>query len=206
VLSSDKLTVPEGGSASTNVTLATPPTTDAIVTVARAGGASDDADLTTDATTLTFTPANWNVPQAVTFAAAQDDRRDQRHGGVHAERAGLATKTVTATEADDDVPPRPAVQTLYVTDDAYARDGSYAAQNFGAGSQLLVKRSAHGRQHPRGVPEVPGRQLRRRPRRGEAAGVRALQHGHSIRPGHAARRRRFKLVGERRHVERPAGQ
>ena len=45
------------------------PTGDVTVTV---NNPSDNTDITADQSTLTFTPATWNVPQTVTLTAAQD--------------------------------------------------------------------------------------------------------------------------------------
>jgi hypothetical protein len=48
---------------------------------------------------------------------------------------------VTATEIDDDTPVGPAV--IRAAADAYVRDGTYATQNFGTTTDLIVKKSAN---------------------------------------------------------------
>lgn len=134
VVSASNLTVPEGASASFTVRLAAQPASDVVVNVA--GPASGDPDLTTATTTLTFTPANWDVAQPVTVAAAQDADATDGAASFTLSSDGLSSKVVTATEADDDR------VTLSAADDAYVRDGASAGLNFGAAASLMVKRSS----------------------------------------------------------------
>jgi hypothetical protein len=70
VVSKSSLTVNEGSQGSFTVKLGAAPTSDVSVSVSKNGGGDDD--LTADATTLTFTPANWDVAQTVNIAAAED--------------------------------------------------------------------------------------------------------------------------------------
>ncbi|WP_424833210.1 choice-of-anchor R domain-containing protein [Ruegeria sp.] len=106
----DPLEVSEGGSATYTVALATQPT--ATVTVTLTQPTNTDVTVDTDTitignqTTLSFTTANWNAPQTVTVAAAQDvdaavDSADILHsasGGGYASVTGTVSVTVT----DDD--------------------------------------------------------------------------------------------------------
>ena len=75
-VSETALTVDEGGSGSYTVRLNTQPTSNVVISVTKTG--STDVTLDTDTgtsgnqTTLTFTTSNWNTPQTVTVAAAQD--------------------------------------------------------------------------------------------------------------------------------------
>ena len=106
----DPLEVSEGGSAAYTVALATQPT--GTVTVTLTQPTNTDVTVDTDTitignqTTLSFTTANWNAPQTVTVAAAQDvdaagDSADIIHsasGGGY----GSVTGTVSVTVADDD--------------------------------------------------------------------------------------------------------
>ena len=108
-LSAPRVSVPEGGTASYTVALATQPTSVVTISVANRGGAADDADLTASPTTLTFTPGDWNTPQTVTLAAAQDaDGVDGVAVITHAATSGdagydaIAIANVTVTELDDD--------------------------------------------------------------------------------------------------------
>ena len=74
VLSPLDLTMEESDSANYTVALATEPTVDVTVTIT--GHSGTDLTLsgpTLSNNTLTFTPANWNTPQAVTVTAAHDD-------------------------------------------------------------------------------------------------------------------------------------
>ncbi|MEI6211051.1 MAG: hypothetical protein WCR06_05430 [bacterium] len=59
------VTVPEGGNAGIQVSLSAAPTAAVTVTAVRVEG---DMDITCG-TTLTFTPASWNIPQTMTFAS-----------------------------------------------------------------------------------------------------------------------------------------
>ena len=70
------LTVPEGDSTKYEVVLATQPSDDVTITVSLASGS--DADITVNTTSLTFTPDDWSVAQAVTVSAAEDDGRLER--------------------------------------------------------------------------------------------------------------------------------
>jgi mannose/cellobiose epimerase-like protein (N-acyl-D-glucosamine 2-epimerase family) len=138
VVSSSNVTVPEGGSAQFTVKLATQPASDVNVTVARQSG---DTDLTGGAS-LIFTSANWNTPQAVTINAAADADTTNGSAVFAVTSAGLPTKTVTATEADDDT--SETIVTKTASADAYVRDGSYAGANYGTTVDLQVKKDAVG--------------------------------------------------------------
>ena len=109
IVSSTALTVPEGGSATYTVRLATKPLSDVTITVARSPGGDDD--LTASPDTLTFTNSNWSMQQTVTILAAEDD--DGEHGIVafnHSAASpgtvydGLPAPGVRATENDNDSP------------------------------------------------------------------------------------------------------
>ncbi|MGA2796550.1 MAG: hypothetical protein ABSE63_03115, partial [Thermoguttaceae bacterium] len=70
LITSDNISVPEGGFKFVDVKLSYQPIADVTVTIApEAGG---DADLAAYPTTLTFTSKNWNQTQRVVFSAAQD--------------------------------------------------------------------------------------------------------------------------------------
>ena len=106
-LSKTTLSVSEGGTASYKVKLATQPSADVTVTVARKSSGSQDANLSVKTgSSLTFTTSNWNTDQTVTLQAAQDN--DHANGTavfVHsAEDGGYdnVTAELTATESDDD--------------------------------------------------------------------------------------------------------
>lgn len=101
VASAASVAVPEGGSASVGITLSGAPAANVNVTVAKAAGG--DADLTTAATTLVFTPANYNVAQNVAISAAQD--ADQLNGtaSFNFGATGYLAATVSASEIDNDV-------------------------------------------------------------------------------------------------------
>ena len=75
-LSASSLDVGEGNTLTYTAHLAAKPSSDVVLTIGRTG----NADLTVDAgplvdgnqTSLTFTPANWNVPRTIAVTAGQD--------------------------------------------------------------------------------------------------------------------------------------
>ncbi len=96
------LTMPEGSSESFTVALAALPTGPVTVTLSL-----DNADVTLDDETLTFTTSDWNVPQSVrVVAAADEDAGDDRasvglalSGGGY---DGVSGGSVSVTVTDDD--------------------------------------------------------------------------------------------------------
>ncbi|SEM96661.1 Cellulase/cellobiase CelA1 [Nonomuraea pusilla] len=100
VTSASSLAVPEGGTAGFTVKLSSAPASDVTVTTGRTSG---DSDLTVSAgASLTFTPSNWNTPQNVTLAAAQDADTAAGTAAFTVGGAGVTPATVNATEVDDD--------------------------------------------------------------------------------------------------------
>ena len=63
------VTIMEGESGEFTVVLSSEPTANVTVTIVR----SDGTDISLDKPELTFTPANWNIPQTVTLTAAEDE-------------------------------------------------------------------------------------------------------------------------------------
>jgi hypothetical protein len=90
------LTVTEGGTATFSVSLAAAPEDSVTVTIGTAGGVSISP------TTLTFTAANYNVPQTVTVTGAQDDDVEDESLEISVFSEGLADATVSVTVTDDD--------------------------------------------------------------------------------------------------------
>jgi autotransporter-associated beta strand protein len=104
MVSPTALSVPEGGTNSFTVRLsAAPPNPVAVTTVFTSG----DADLSVAAGgTLFFSPANWDTPQPVTLAAAEDDDPFNGQAAFTVSSPGLSNRIVVATEADNDwLPP-----------------------------------------------------------------------------------------------------
>jgi hypothetical protein len=102
VASPAPVSVPEGGNAVFNVTLAADPGADVVVSVARVSG---DSDVTVSAgQRLTFSRSNWNRAQTVTLTAAQDNA-DSVNGAAVVRLSGtwLVARDVTVSELDDDV-------------------------------------------------------------------------------------------------------
>ncbi|WP_373291478.1 glycoside hydrolase family 6 protein, partial [Nonomuraea cavernae] len=100
VVTPTALTVPEGSSATYSVRLQTQPT--ANVTVTSTAGSGDTNLTITSGASLTFTTANWNTPQNVTVAAAEDSDTTNGSRPITVASTGLTSVTVTATEADND--------------------------------------------------------------------------------------------------------
>ncbi|MFC5813943.1 glycoside hydrolase family 6 protein [Nonomuraea harbinensis] len=100
IVTPTSVTVPEGGTATFTVRLAARPT--ANVTVTTTAGSGDTSLTVSAGATRTFTPDNWNTPQTVTLAAAQDSDTTAGTRTFTVASTGLTSRTVTATEADDD--------------------------------------------------------------------------------------------------------
>jgi MYXO-CTERM domain-containing protein len=100
VLSSTSLSLQEGASDTFTVALSKAPTSTVSVTVARTSG---DADVTvTGGATLSFTPSNWNTPQPVTVAAAEDADNVRDTATLTVAAAGADARTVAVTVRDND--------------------------------------------------------------------------------------------------------
>jgi hypothetical protein len=102
VVAPTAVTVPEGGTATYGVSLGTQPASN--VTVTSTAGTGDTNLTVSGGGSLTFTPSNWNTPQNVTVAAAQDADTTDGTRPITVASAGLTAVTVTATEDDDDSP------------------------------------------------------------------------------------------------------
>jgi cellulose 1,4-beta-cellobiosidase len=94
--------VPEGGSATISIRLSAPPTTNVTITVTAGGGGDPDLTLC-GGSTLTFTPANWNIAQNITICAAEDPDTINGTRTFVFGSVGMTSVTVTATEVDNDV-------------------------------------------------------------------------------------------------------
>ncbi|MEU4571112.1 glycoside hydrolase family 6 protein [Nonomuraea sp. ATR24] len=100
IVTPTSVTVPEGATGAYTVRLATQPSSGVTVTTTAGSG---DADLTVSSgASLSFSTANWNTPQTVTLAAAQDSDEVNGTRTFTVASTGLTSRTVTATEADDD--------------------------------------------------------------------------------------------------------
>ena len=101
VVSMGRLTVPEGGSMTYTVVLASAPSG----TVTVRPTATGDADVTVSPSSLRFTADNWDAAQTVTVTAradadAEDDTATVSHAVSGA--AGLTARDVAVTVTDDD--------------------------------------------------------------------------------------------------------
>ncbi|MFB4276575.1 MULTISPECIES: glycoside hydrolase family 6 protein [unclassified Nonomuraea] len=100
IVSPPAVTVPEGSTGTYTVRLAAQPSSN--VTVTTTAGSGDTNLTVSSGASLTFTPANWSTPQTVTLAAAQDSDTANGSRPFTVASTGLTSRTVTATEADDD--------------------------------------------------------------------------------------------------------
>ncbi|GAA2072798.1 glycoside hydrolase family 48 protein [Actinomadura alba] len=103
VVSPAAVSVPEGATANYTVRLSAAPSGNVTVTSARTAG---DTDITVSAgASRTFSTTNWNTPQTVTLAAAEDADQTAGQATVTASATGYPSVAVTATESDNDAPP-----------------------------------------------------------------------------------------------------
>src|SRR5690606_2030905 len=101
VVTPTRVNVPEGGTASFSVRLATQPSDNVSVSVTAASDGDQDITVSSGSS-LTFTSSNWDTPQSVTLAAAQDDDDTNGTRTINVTSEGLEPVAVTATEVDDD--------------------------------------------------------------------------------------------------------
>lgn len=93
--------VPEGGTAELRLVLTAQPLVNAQVHVVWLAG---DRDISVQPPgSVTFTPADWNVPQSVTLAAAEDLDAMNHSATLRCWAAGMADRQATAIEQDNDV-------------------------------------------------------------------------------------------------------
>jgi hypothetical protein len=143
------VTTEAGGTATFSVSLATQPTANVTIPVST----GDPTEGTVSTTLLTFTPANWNLPQVVTITGVDDAVYDLDvaypiflGAATSADPAynGLDPADVAVTNTDNDPPPTK----FYVVDDGspdrtyeYGSTGS-AVENYGLGSGNTSPRGA----------------------------------------------------------------
>ena len=109
LVSKTAVSVPEGGSATWTVRLASLPSATVFIDLAKQSGG--DADLTVSPAQLTFTTKGWDLPQTVTVSAAEDTDAARgaatfTHTATSTDAsygASLAIASVTATEDDDEL-------------------------------------------------------------------------------------------------------
>ena len=105
VVSPTSLSVPEQSERVFTVRLAAQPSSNVTVNITRRSGS--DTDLSAHTSTLTFTPQNWSTGLGVSIGALNDLDTTNGSAIFDLTSAGLATQSVTATEADNDTPPPP---------------------------------------------------------------------------------------------------
>ena len=94
------LTVPEGATATFNVSLTAQPTAEMAVNINRTDG---DADLgVQEGDVLTFSQATWNQEQTVVLYAAEDDDAECGEATIQTTSNGLETRSLTISENDND--------------------------------------------------------------------------------------------------------
>jgi len=129
VLSTTALALDEGGNSTFTVALSQAPTSDVAVTVARTSG---DTDVTvTGGQTLTFTPDNWNTPQTVTVAAAEDADNAMDTATITVAAAGGDARTVSVTVRENESAP-PLITSTPVTTAVVGASYRYAVTADGA--------------------------------------------------------------------------
>eukprot|EP00913_Durusdinium_trenchii_P023326 g21904.t1 len=123
--------VAEGGSGDNyTVVLNSQPASSVVVSISNA-----DGELTTDATSITFTTANWSTPQTVSVGAVDDGDVEGNHSGTitHAVSSGdsnyhgISVAGVTASITDNDSSGE--TSTLYFSLQSSASAGGLQIQN-----------------------------------------------------------------------------
>ena len=103
------LVIPEGGTASVDITLATEPSESVAVVVAPCAATSDPDITVASGGTLVFTPTGgehpWNIPQTTTLAAATDTDRVNGTATIEIRGPGNSRSEIAAREADSTPPP-----------------------------------------------------------------------------------------------------
>jgi alpha-tubulin suppressor-like RCC1 family protein len=94
------LGIPEGGSASFQVRLSAQPDTNVTVLTDKMPGG--DPSISVPASSLIFTPSNWNAYQSVTLSALDDPDAASGQATIRCSASGLANVDVTATEQEND--------------------------------------------------------------------------------------------------------
>jgi PKD repeat protein len=136
VLNTSVLTVSEGGTAAFTVRLASAPAASVTVNVLRTSG---DADLSVSSgAALTFTTANWNTPQSVTLAAAQDVDTTPGSAVFTLSGSGIASTTLNATENDNDIPSQVLPQVVLNSPLNFAKAALYSAKCDGVSFILML--------------------------------------------------------------------
>lgn len=99
VISNDKHRINEGYGGSFSVRLLQPP---AAVVTTRIAYLAGTMALTTNVTTLTFTPANWNTPQSVAFMTTRDSDKEDNAATLQLASTGIAMRYVVVNGLDTD--------------------------------------------------------------------------------------------------------
>jgi hypothetical protein len=110
VVSRRFLRITEGTAAAFAVRLATAPVGDVVVAVGRSAG--DSELMVTQGASLTFTPANWSVPQVVVVTSAWDATSGDHEASFSVSSPGIGSEEVvvraTASASPPSAPPAPA--------------------------------------------------------------------------------------------------
>jgi hypothetical protein len=98
ITDTNRVLVPEGGTAQFTVQLSAQPSSEVTAAVSLESG---DPDITVDPETLTFNESNWSTPQTVTLAAARDNDEENGTATISISAADIETKRITAEEVDN---------------------------------------------------------------------------------------------------------
>jgi hypothetical protein len=96
----DRADVSEGSTAAFNVKLSAQPRSEINVTVSHVDGDGDISVLA--GSSLTFTPTNWAVYQAVTLQTAEDPDAENGEATIRISAPGMTAKDIIAAEIDND--------------------------------------------------------------------------------------------------------
>jgi len=101
VLSTDRVAVPEGGTAEITIRLRGRPDAPVLVTITKWNHWDPDVTVS-GGETLLFEPETFDVPQTVVFAAAEDADTENGVAWFSAEAPGYRTASIRAREVDND--------------------------------------------------------------------------------------------------------
>ena len=97
VLNKTSTTITEGGTDTFTVSLDKAPTNDQVVTLS-----SNNADITLDKTSLTFTPSNYNTAQTVNISVVEDDDYSNETCTITLISPNVTSKTLLVNVNDND--------------------------------------------------------------------------------------------------------
>lgn len=121
--------VPEGGTNTFNVWLNAQPLSTVVASVNRSSG---DTDISVQSgVSLAFSTSNWQIPQKVTLAAAEDTDTTNGEAQIVISSSGVSSRIVFADEVDNDTP-APVINTVTPQNGLEGEQVTLNGSHFGA--------------------------------------------------------------------------